>query len=243
MKNFIKLFAIILALCAQVGCHEKKSTDEIHFGTSADYPPFEYKSMDKIIGFDIDLASCIADELGKKAVFHDMSFSSVLPSLQNGTIDAAISTIAVTEKRSAQYDFSQQYFFEEMFLVFDRKHPVKDDGDLRGKKIACQLGTTMEFWLRENAKSSEITAMDNNNQAIEAVKAGLMDAVLMDGFQAQIFCEKNNQLGCSFLVKSGDGYGIAFRKNSPLCGQINQILHKFTADGTLEKLAKKWKIR
>jgi polar amino acid transport system substrate-binding protein len=242
MKKFLKLFAT-LALFALVGCDSRKSSDEIHFGVSADYPPFEYESRGEVVGFEIDLASRIADELGKEAVFHNMTFGAILPSLQNETVDAAISAIAITEKRSAQYDFSREYFSEEMFLVFDGKRPIGSVGDLEGKKIACQLGTTMEIWLRENSKSSEITAMDSSNLAIEALKAGLVDAVLIDGFQARTFCEKNGQLENAFLTKSNGGYGIAFKKGSPLRGPIDQILQKFIADGTMENLAKKWKLQ
>jgi polar amino acid transport system substrate-binding protein len=242
MKRFITLIAA-LALFAQVGCGSKKSSDEIHFGVSADYPPFEYKSKGEVVGFDIDLANHIADELGKKAVFHDMDFSAILPALQSEIVDAAISTITITEKRSVQYDFSREYFFEEMFLVFDSRQQIGSVDDLKGKKVACQLGTTMEIWLRKNCKSSEITAMDNNSLAIETLKSGLADTVLMDGFQAKAFCKKNPQLGNTSLIKSSDGYGIAFKKGSPLRGPVDRALQKFVSDGTLEKLAKKWELQ
>ncbi|KTD22111.1 amino acid ABC transporter substrate-binding protein [Legionella lansingensis] len=235
----IALFS--LAAIGLSGCNESKKDDNvIHFAIAAEYPPFEYQEQGKLKGFDIDLANLLAQHLGKQAVFDNMQFSTILPALTSNQVDAAISTITITEERKKNFDFSEPYYFEKMAAVSRKDNPVAIPQQLEGKKTACQLGSTMEIWLKKNFPSENTIAMDNNNQAIEALKAGHVDAVLMDGAQAVIFSQKNPGLSYAFIAHSDDGYGIAFKKHSLLTGQINRALNTLKANGEIEKLKNKW---
>ncbi|WED42548.1 substrate-binding periplasmic protein [Legionella cardiaca] len=241
--NRLMLTLFFILLLAIGGCSQEKKNNEIHFATAGEYPPFEYQEQGKLKGFDIDLANLIAQHLGKKAVFHNMQFSTILPALTTGQVDAAISTITITEERQRNFDFTTPYYFETMAAVFPKNTPITTTTGLRGKKIACQLGSTMEIWLKNNyPELAIITAMDNNNQAIEALKAGHVEVVLMDGPQGAIFSEKNPTLDYAIITKSKDGYGIAFKKHSPDIAKINRALNSLKANGEIERLKKKWLI-
>lgn len=242
-----KIFIITLCSLAfafvgsLTGCTDtSKTSDKIVFATSATYPPFEFKQYDEIKGFDIDLANKVAEHLGKKAEFRDMQFSAVLPSLQTGQADAAIATLTITDERKKNFDFSDPYYFEGMAIIFPKEKPVKTVADLAGKKIACQLGTVMEIWLKKNVPSAQVTAMDDNNQAIESLKAGHVDYVLMDGAQGHIFSQKNPGLSYHILTQAKDGYGIVVKKGSPLLKGINKALKDLQESGEIEKLKNKW---
>lgn len=242
MNKLIVSF-IIGSLLLQTACSNEKSvttTNKMHFATSGEYPPFEYKQQGNLQGFDIELAKLVAKELGKEAVFDDMQFSSILPALSSGQVDAAISTITITEARKKNFDFSTPYYFEGMAAVFRKEEPVKDPSQLKGKKLAAQLGSTMELWLKSHATGEELVAMDNNNQAIEALKAGHVDVVLMDGAQGAIFSEKNPSLDYTIIAQAEDGYGIALPKDSILTAQVNRALASLKQKGDIEKLKKTW---
>ncbi|HEL8418646.1 TPA: amino acid ABC transporter substrate-binding protein, partial [Legionella pneumophila] len=212
----------------------------LRFSTSAEYPPFEYIENGEIKGFDIDLAKLIAKELGKEAVFDNMQFSTVLPALNSGQDDVAIATITITEERKKNFDFSIPYYFEGMAAVFDISQPVKEISQLTGKKIAVQLGTVMEIWLHQNFPNAEITALDNNNQAIEALIAGHVDVVLMDGAQGGVYSKKYPGLSYSILAKANEGYGLVLKKGSPLRDEINSALENLKAKGEIQKLESIW---
>ncbi len=222
------------------GCSDDKNTVALHFATSAEYPPFEYSEQGVLKGFDVDLARMVAKELGKKAEFHNMQFSSILPALLSGQVDAAISTITITEDRGKNMDFSIPYYFEGMAAVFKDGNPVSSLAVLKDKKVACQLGTTMEIWIKKQAPTAELTLLDNNNQAIEALKAGHVEVVLMDGAQAAIFSKKNHGLTYVLIAQAEDGYGIALQKNSALTSEINLALKNLEAKGDIKKLQSKW---
>lgn len=208
----ICLLLLISSFILISSCNEQKNQNTLRFSTSAEYPPFEYIENGEIKGFDIDLAKLIAKELGKEAVFDNMQFSTVLPALNSGQDDVAIATITITEERKKNFDFSIPYYFEGMAAVFDISQPVKEISQLTGKKIAVQLGTVMEIWLHQNFPNAEITALDNNNQAIEALIAGHVDVVLMDGAQGGVYSKKYPGLSYSILAKANEGYGLVLKK-------------------------------
>lgn len=242
MKSVVT-FIIISTLLLLGGCSiEKNQKNEqiIHFATAGEYPPFEYLEHGELKGFDIELAKLIAKKLGKEAVFDNMQFSSILPALTSGQVDAAISTLTITEARKKNIDFTNPYYFEGMAAVFKQDSPVKDPAMLAGKKLAAQLGSTMEIWLKNHADKENIVVMDNNNQAIEALKAGHVDVVLMDGAQGAIFSQKNHGLSYAIIAQAEDGYALACKKHSRLTAKINRALNSLTESGEIEKLKKTW---
>lgn len=240
-----KIFYIILAgfaffVSLFYAKNPNKSVQYIHFAVAAEYPPFEYSDHGEIKGFDIDLARLIAKKLGKESFFDTMQFSSILPALSTGQVDAAISTITITEQRQKNFDFTKPYYFESMAAVFTEKKPIKDVKQLTDKKIAVQLGSSMEIWLKKNIPNVNLLVMDNNNQSIAALKAGHVDLVLVDGIQGAVFSQKNPGLSYAVIAKSADGYGLALKKNSELTQKINYVLHELEQNGELAELKKKW---
>ena len=240
MKYFILIALIVSTLCLLSGCEGQQEDRKLIFATSAEYPPFEYKVGGILTGFEIELGMMIAEELGWKIEFKDMQFSSVLPAVQSGIADAGISTITITEKRKKNFDFSIPYYVNNMAIIFHKERPIEGESDFISKKIACQLGTTMEMWLKENAKGAKIITTDNNIQAIEALKVGYVDGVLIDTMQAAGFMEKNPQLIFKEIGSADSGYAIIFRKGSVIKNQVNQALKILEKNGTIEKLKKKY---
>ncbi|MCW8469055.1 ABC transporter substrate-binding protein [Fluoribacter gormanii] len=242
MKHTFFIFLVGLSLLVSI-CYAKVSDGNIqyiHFAVAAEYPPFEYNDHGEIKGFDIDLARLIAKKLGKEAFFDTMQFSSILPALSSGQVDAAISTITITDQRKKNFDFTEPYYFESMAAVFPGTKPINDVTQLTDKKIAVQLGSTMEIWLKKNMPNANLLVMDNNNQTIAALKAGHVDLVLVDGVQGAVFSKKNPGLSFAVLAKSTDGYGLAIKKNSKLTQKINHALDELEQSGELAALKKKW---
>ncbi|STY29850.1 glutamine-binding periplasmic protein precursor [Legionella wadsworthii] len=238
--HYVRLFFIILITLIFSGCKENSETNELHFATTAEYPPFEYSDRGELKGFDIELAKLIAKELGKKAVFDNMQFSTVLPVLTSGQDDIAIATISITDARKKNFDFSDPYYFEGMAAVYPANQPVTTSSQLKGKRVAVQLGSVMEIWMHENFPTLKIIALDNNNQAIEALLAGHVDVVLLDGTQGKIFTQNHAGLSYSLIAKADHGYALTLKKGSPLTAQINKALHKLKANGEIKKLENTW---
>jgi polar amino acid transport system substrate-binding protein len=240
MKRILKIFCLCVAVLGG-GCAKKEQLPEaMHFAICADYPPFEYVNRGEFVGFEIDLARRVAMDLGRVPIFHDMTFASILPALKNGFADAAISAITATRERQVAYDLTPTYFQEKLFTVFDMFKRMEGRESLANQKVACQLGSTMEIWLRKNVPSAKIFAVDTSNQAIEMLKAGHVVAVVLDGPQAREFAAQNAHLLCAHLADSPDGYAIAFPKGSKWVGPTKVLIKKYITDGTIDELKKKW---
>ncbi|MDR1334904.1 MAG: ABC transporter substrate-binding protein [Holosporaceae bacterium] len=238
---FSAAFAVLLSILC--GCDDAKNSDELKIAVCADYPPFEYYENGELTGFDIDIAKLIGQELKQKVKFEEMQFPAILASLQQKAVDAAISAIAITEERKKKNDFSSEYYSEASFAtVYKKSHPVRGREQLEQSKVACQLGSTMEIWLKANCPRAIIVAIDNNNQAVEMLKAGHVNCVFINLVQGKAFCLNNDDLGFSKIAESANGYAVALQKGSGLREKIDKAIEKLKSTGKIDQLRKKWSL-
>src|SRR4030042_2120111 len=157
MKNEKKIFSIALVLAMVIGtvalsgCTQEDE-NKIIIGTSADFPPFEYKASNQtIIGFDIDLIKKILTDQGYTVEVQDIGFDSLIPSLQTGKIDVIAAAMTITDARLQEVDFSDPYYDANQAVL------VKVDGgvnittveDLKNYSVGAQTGTTGWAWVND----------------------------------------------------------------------------------------------
>lgn len=239
--SYLKCALSVLAALFVINCQNaQKDPNVIQIGLCSDYPPFESRNdQNELVGYDVDLANMIGQELGKKIEFVDMSFNALLNSVRSGKIDMVISSAGITEERKKQVDFSDPYFFNRLTVVSKKDRPLQDEAALKDKKIGVQLGSTFAHWAKTR-NLQNITAMDLNPQLIEALKAKQIEGVIIDYTQAAIFCKKNAELIYHFLEHDEKGTAVVFQKDSSLRDPVNQILKKLKTSGQLQALEKKW---
>lgn len=239
--RFFKNFVMFVGGLCLLSCDgNEKNENIIKFAISADYPPFAYYENGKMTGFEIDLASKISEKLGKKAEFKDIQFSNITVSVSNDSVDAGIAAITSTKEREENFDFSKSYYKSEMTLIFLSQNPIRKGEVLKDKKIACQLGTTMELWLKNNTKDCIIASMDTAAQVIESLKAGHVDAALLDGAQAYEYIKKNEKLESFMIAEAADGYKILLPKKTKLKDEVDAAIESLEASGELTALKNKW---
>lgn len=238
IKKIILCIALILSGCSDQSLKE----DHLVFGTSSEYPPFEFIKNGEIVGFDIDVASAIAAEMGTKAIFKDMKFASILPSVNSDIVQAGISAINITPPRAANYDFTIPYHFFSIAAIYKASLNIEKTDDLKDLKVSCQIGTSSENWIKKALPGKDITAFDGTNQAIEFLKSGRGDVVIVDGEVAAGFIKSNPGYKYSIMDKAAEGVGIALKKDSSLLSKMNEAIKKLKANGTLSSLKKKWGI-
>ncbi len=94
------------------------SQETLHVGTEALMPPFEFiDAGNQLSGFDIELAGRIGQSLGKKIVVSNMNFTALIPALQSGKIDLAISCFNITGERRQRIDFSRPYHASDIAVM------------------------------------------------------------------------------------------------------------------------------
>lgn len=215
---------------------------KIVLGTSADYPPFEFHTMvdgkDKIVGFDIEIAKYIADELGVELEIKDMDFDKLLGGLSTGMMDMVIAGMNPDPERDA--NFSDIYYEANLSVLItkDAADTITKAEDLNGKSIGVQMGTTQETIAQEDFENTQVKSLAKNPDIVMNLKTKKIDCAIMETPVAESFAKVNDDLMVveNLIIDSGSGgVAIATKKGSDeLTDKLNEILGKIHSEGLLE---------
>lgn len=237
----------ILLIAALASTVFSVSAKDITFGMEATYAPYEFfDENNKLVGFDVDIANQICQELQYTCKFTNQSFDSLIPSLKTRRIDAAISGIDVTPARREQIDFTDFYYTGNAAAFTVAKKEIKSIDDLKGKRVGIQNGTTHQKYLLQKHPEIEVVSYDSYEYAILDLKAGRIDATLSDAAVATDWLNSDPTLialGDKVTDPDyfGSGLGIALRMgNTELLNQLNNALAQMKADGSYDTIYKKW---
>jgi polar amino acid transport system substrate-binding protein len=251
----MKLPNFFLALCGVIffivpGCllEQKKEPNTLRVGTSADFPPFA--SLDtqsgSIVGFDIDIITEVAHRLHKKIVIQDMPFNSLLFDLFAGQIDVVAAGMSPTAQRAKKVLFSDTYTKADPFVIITKKEqPVTSMNDLKNKTLVVNTGYTADIFLSQNYPDISLIKLKSPSDAFLALQSGSVFGYATAQSTLKTFItEKNKDKYTIFAIPGGqDVYAFALhKKNQELLTAINQALTSMHADGTIEKLMKKWEL-
>jgi polar amino acid transport system substrate-binding protein len=217
-----------------------KPRETLIVATTADYPPFSFVKNKDIVGFEVDLAGLVAEELDMDVRVLDFPFISILGAVRIGKANVAMAAFEYTEERSKRFDFSQSYYGAGIAVLYPKENPVPKKEDLYRKRIGCQTGSVMETYCRKELEEATIMTFDNVNTMVQYLKTGRIIGAYMDVHQAREFAQKDSTLTCQLIQKSEGGYKILMKKDSPLKESIDQALTKLKEMGKIQELEKKW---
>ncbi|MGM9881525.1 MAG: ABC transporter substrate-binding protein [Bacilli bacterium] len=231
MKKIVKLLIILFSL-SLVGCGKKE--EEIVMVTEAGFAPYEYYENGEIVGVDIDIAKEIAKELGKKLVIKDVSFDSIINEVKSGKADFGAAGISYSDERAKEVDFSINYATSRQVVIVKENSDISID-NMNGKKIAVQLGSIADTYVSENYLDAEIVRQKKYLAAIQDLKDGKVDLVVMDELPAKEILANNSGLKIIQGELTSDSYGMIVKKdNEELLEVINRVLDRLVNDGTID---------
>lgn len=242
------LAAFSVACGADVNEGGSSSTNEeddkvLVMGTSADYFPYEFvdtASGDEIVGFDIDIAKQVADNMGYELKIEDMDFGSLLGALNAGRVDFVMAGMTPTEERKENADFTDIYFTAKN-LILSKGDAIQTLEDLDGKQVGVQLGSIQEGIAKDQIPGAEIVALNKIPEIIQEIKTGRIDAMVIEDTVAKKYLDQDSELTTFEIVDEEEaGSAAAFRKDDELRDQFNEELNKLIESGEIEKLAQKW---
>ena len=245
-----KLFAVLLAaimLLAMVACGNDTpdptptpdETKTLYMATEGTFPPYEYYDGDKLVGIDVDVANAIAEKLGMKLEVVDIAFDSIVSGVQAGKYDMGMAGMTVNEERLEKVNFSDSYATGIQVVIVKEGGKVKslDDMAADGVVIGTQSGTTGFLFASDDFGDEKVKGFAKTTDAVEALKNGQVDCVMLDNEPAKALVAANPDAGLSILdtAYANEDYAIAINKqNTDLLNQINAALAELKADGTLQ---------
>ena len=256
MKKILSLtLAAILmfSMLTMFGCGKATGLDAIKKAgkltiyTEAGFAPYEFVYNNEIVGVDIEIMKAVADKIGVALDVQDTNFDAIIGGVQSGKVNAGAAGITITAERLESVNFSQPYTQTEQYVILPADNTtIKFVGDLAGKNVGVQQGTTSDLMVEEliaNGKMAGATLTPYNTPALAASAIGKIDAVVTDKLTAEIIINNNSGLQ-AFPLTNSDGspvaeiekYGICVAKgNDELLAIINEVLDELIAAGKISQ--------
>ena len=221
---------------------------KLHMATNAAFPPYEMISDNGgFEGIDVEIATAIAQKLGLELVVDDMEFNSVIISVQGGKSDIAMAGLTVTDERKQNVDFTESYATGVQVIIVPEGSDIQTVDDLANDKmIGVQDGTTGYIYCSAKVADGgygedHVSSYPNGAMAIEALKGGKVDAVVIDNEPAKAFVAANDGLKILDTEYIIENYAIGISKDNPgLRDAVNNALKELIADGTVKTIVDKY---
>jgi glutamine transport system substrate-binding protein len=232
-----------LGILLLTACASSANLPPIRVGVDATLPPFESEGnqANEFKGFDIDLMKSLANNAGYNVDFVNVPTSTLLTGVLNCAYAAGISAITITEPLKSQMAFSDPYLTVGMVVVVQKGNlGVARIDQLSGSVVGIENGS-----IGPALSGSQFVRFPTLDSAFQALSAGEIDAVAASAPRAAYYANiPANHLKVLEGSFGSQALGIAVCKNNQdLLEKINAGLVKMKADGSLEQLARKWKIK
>jgi ABC-type amino acid transport substrate-binding protein len=216
---------------------------EITVGVKFDVPPFGFKNPQTgdVEGFDVDVGTAVADELGVKPKFIEAISDNRIPFLQQGTVDLILSTMTINAERDQEIDFSEPYYVARGSILVPKDSPIKGIDDLAGKRVCTALGSTYEATLREKAPKSERKLVDSYSECFELIQNKAVHAISTDDviLAGMIIQDPNLKLVGGALTTEPYGAGIK-EGDTEFQRFVSGVIAKMKSDRRWARLYDKW---
>ncbi|GII99431.1 amino acid ABC transporter substrate-binding protein (PAAT family) [Sediminihabitans luteus] len=220
--------------------------DTITIGIKFDQPGLGFKDGDTYTGFDVDVATYVAEKLGYSA---DQIEWKEAPSAQRETllssnqVDMIFATYSITDERKETVSFAGPYFVAgQDLLVAEDNSDITGPDSLNGKNLCSVSGSTSAQRIKdEQAADVNLLEQPGYAECVTTLVAGQVDAVTTDDIiLAGLAAQPANQgkvkvVGNPF---STERYGVGIPKDSDKCEDINTALQEMFDDGSWDAAIK-----
>lgn len=217
--------------------------------TNATFPPYEFVEGGDFAGIDVEIAEKIAEKLGMTLEIKDVEFGSIVGGVQTGKFDMGMAGMTVTEERLQSVNFSTSYATGIQVVIVAEDSAITSLDDLKGDgsmKFGVQQDTTGDIYASDTAENGgygedNVIRYKTGADAVQALKAGKVDAVIIDNEPAKSFVATVEGLKILDAEWAVEDYAIAIAKeNTALLDAVNNALAELTADGTIAGIIAKY---
>ncbi len=217
------------------------------------FAPMDYyadENEKELTGFEVEFGKAVCEKLGVTPEFQVISWEAKESELNAKNIDCIWNGLTITPERQESMSISDAYMANKQVLITKAENADKyaQAGSLEGKIVVAEkesageeVATTDQFF-----NGCSYTAVDSMAKAMMEVKAGTADAAVIDYVTGIGSLGEGTDYEDIAIVESAsfadEEYGIAFRKGSDTTAEVNKAIDELIADGTLQKIAEKYKL-
>jgi arginine/ornithine transport system substrate-binding protein len=248
MKKLLSLLllSMLVTLAAQAADPLK-----LRVGVEGAYPPFSSVNPEgKIVGFDIDIANALCEQMKAQCTLVQQDFDGMIPALQAHKFDMIIASMSATPERRNVVDFSDKYYNTPNRLIAKAGSAIDGSpASLKGKRIGVQRSTINDRFATAKFTGATIVRYTKQDEVFLDLAAGRIDATLVDAVAGDVgFLKTPAGKGYAFTgpvyddpTYFGTGVAVALRKGeTPLRDQLNAAIKAIRANGVYQKLQAKY---
>lgn len=198
----------------------------------------------KVAGFDVDIAGEVArDIFGTPSAveYRILSSADRIEALENSAVDIVVKTMTITCERRERVNFSTVYFMAYQRILTTRESPITQPSDLSGRRVCVARGTTSLSRVQEIEPPPTVVTVVTWADCLVALQQGEVDAVSTDNAILAGLAAQDPYLHIVGPNMSENPYGIGINlANTPLVRFVNGTLERIRADGTWDRLYRKW---
>lgn len=216
---------------------------DFKFAMGGAYKPFNYMQGGQLVGFDVDIGMEISKRMDVNGVPVTNPWETILEGLKSGKYDAIIGSMAITEKRKEQVNFSRPYYRSgAQIFVAKNNTTIKGPDDLKGKKVGVVMASTFKDIADKLTDPDKVVGYGSDVIALQDLPTSRLDAVITDQIVGYSAIKDNNvaikDVGKPLFV---DQMAIPVRKeDTQLLSKINGALEAMIKDGAYLKISEKW---
>lgn len=218
-----RLLACALLAAALPGCGERDvrldpraadPTAPLVFLAHPTTPPRCWTNADgAVVGADVDLARRIAGRMGRPLKVEAVAFEEILPRLKSGDADFGIATIAITEARRLDVDFSAPYAIGGNCFIYRAGSPRPRMSQIASVRVGAESGTTGDLYLCNHG--ADPVRFSRASDAVAALERGEIDAFFFDAAPLKSWAEQSGGRLAVTPLETREGYGIAVDRRRP----------------------------
>lgn len=216
-------------------------------GLDIAFPPMGFQDeAGNIVGYDIDLANAVCEDLGIEAELKAIDWSMKEQELNTGKIDVIWNGYTITDERKEMVDFTPAYLANRQIIITMADSAISKKADLAGIKIGVQAASTAIDAMAADPIYEQIKDAVNeypeNASAMLALETDKVQAVVVDEVVGKYYLSKNE--GKFKILEENFGeeeYGIGVRKgDKALAEKIASALKDLKANGKAAEISIKW---
>lgn len=266
MKKLTKIAAVAAALClgaallagcsgsndgADNGATANPDATTLIVGLDNAYPPYGFIGDDgNLTGFDIDLATEVAERNGWNLELEAIDWDAKDALLNQGTINCIWNGFTM-EGREGDYAFSKPYMHNEQVVVVKKDSGISSLEDLAGKNVMTQVDSAAlevledeegQKALADTFAGGKAQTISDYNNAFMQLESGAVDAVACDLSIADYQMAAKPDMFVKLEPLSTENYAVGFAKDGDqaMVDAVNKTLKEMYDDGTIAQLCEKW---
>ena len=201
-------------------------------------------------GFESAVAYAVAKQLGFAKSEVAWTYVPFNNSYKPGkkSFDFYVQEVSYSPERAKQVDFSKAYYFVNQSVVGRKGKPiasVRSINGLKKYKLGAQIGTTSYNFIVNTIKpQSKPLVYDTNDAAVQALKTGQIDGLVVDlptaFYVTAVQVPDGKVIGQFASGGSKEHFGLVLQKGNTLTGCVDKALNRLWANGTIRNLQRIW---